>query len=802
MYVRINALFFSIFVTLLPSQALADRLAEAQRLKGEGKWHEALQQLREEVASPRFTLQATTHAVNVRQNLLVMLGEYAALHGADEKTDAEARAVYEEGRKIASSRANQAILDNGMAVYWSKTHRNGLALPHMRRDLQHWLDTSDSQRIMLGYHALAVAITDMGQLDLAAHYRAKALETARSYYVVGSRPTAIQEWLNYWTVLGEFMSHAATRGDMDELEALWKLREPIAARYINPIAITLADAAEHFGIAGDAKRALEFIVRAHASWAVDRARFPQNVQTLVDITVICKSANVSRLGGHYKQAVEQFAKCDDLNKAAGMKDADISQVLRGAAYEGAGDLASAARAYQVAIDAAERTRGSFTVAERGNFFRTVLRRPYWGQIRVLARSAAADGGDAAFFRALQVSELVRARQLGELLDPEASRRVSAEGLAAMQRRLKPDEVILAYTVTDTEIILLVMASTATRAIPIKYEPAAFRAQATAIAADLGKPHSAMDTLNARLAELGRLLIAPAAGDLQGKRRITVLPDGLMNLVPFELLSYAAQGYRPLYRDYIVVNSPSLLFVEHAERARPRESSSSLFAMADPVYPKNPTLKVLEEDELRAVTKRNSRYLSYFTALPETRTEVQAIGGLFGGEKVQLLLGEQALESAIKKADLSAFRFLHFATHGVIGNEVPGLQEPALVLGAEPGEDGFLTMSEVSRLKVNAEITVLSACNTGSGEFVEGEGVMGMSRAFLAAGSRSVIVSLWPVASKATERLMVSFYGHLRRGNDPAGALRAAKLEFIELAAKAGTAEVHPFFWAPFILLGG
>ena len=138
----------------------------------------------------------------------------------------------------------------------------------------------------------------------------------------------------------------------------------------------------------------------------------------------------------------------------------------------------------------------------------------------------------------------------------------------------------------------------------------------------------------------------------------------------------------------------------------------------------------------------------------------------------------------------------------LGGEVPGVGEPALVLGEEPNEDGFLTSSEVGKLKIGAELTVLSACNTGSGEFVTGEGVMGMSRAFLAAGSRSVVVSLWPVASKQTERLMVDFYRHLRGGKPAAEALRAAKLDLIEQARKTGSIEAHPFFWAPFILLGG
>ena len=129
-----------------------------------------------------------------------------------------------------------------------------------------------------------------------------------------------------------------------------------------------------------------------------------------------------------------------------------------------------------------------------------------------------------------------------------------------------------------------------------------------------------------------------------------------------------------------------------------------------------------------------------------------------------------------------------------GGEVPGVGEPALVLGREDSEDGFLKASEAERLSLNAELTVLSACNTGSGEYVNGEGVMGISRSFLIAGSKSVLVSLWPVASKATEDLMVLFYGYIQDDVPADTALRAAKQDIMDTRP-------HPFFWAPFILVG-
>ena len=121
------------------------------------------------------------------------------------------------------------------------------------------------------------------------------------------------------------------------------------------------------------------------------------------------------------------------------------------------------------------------------------------------------------------------------------------------------------------------------------------------------------------------------------------------------------------------------------------------------------------------------------------------------------VGDDARESRLKREDLTPYSHLHFATHGVLAGELPTLTEPALVLSEEDGEDGFLTASEVHRLKSTAELVVLSACNTGAGNTVAGEGVIAMGRSFLLAGARTVLVSLWPVDSLATEQMMTRFY---------------------------------------------
>ena len=191
----------------------------------------------------------------------------------------------------------------------------------------------------------------------------------------------------------------------------------------------------------------------------------------------------------------------------------------------------------------------------------------------------------------------------------------------------------------------------------------------------------------------------------------------------------------------------------------------------------------------------------FAPLPATRAEVNRIAATLGvpPDSPDIRLGRAANEKDLKALDLGAYRFLHFATHGVLAGDVPYLNQPALVLSQTAdlgGEDGFLTMSEVLRLPLRADMVVLSACQTALGREITGEGVVGLSRAFLYAGSRAAVVSLWPVDDASTAVFMGRFYEHVKGGLPPARALARAKQEL-----RASPAHAHPFYWAPFVFFG-
>jgi CHAT domain-containing protein len=188
----------------------------------------------------------------------------------------------------------------------------------------------------------------------------------------------------------------------------------------------------------------------------------------------------------------------------------------------------------------------------------------------------------------------------------------------------------------------------------------------------------------------------------------------------------------------------------------------------------------------------------FGRLPETATLAENLGKLHGAG-TDLYVGLQANKATFLSEivpRLDQYRWIVFATHGFFGTKGPGLLEPFLALSmVPPGTDGFLKMSDVMSLRLNADIVALTACRTGLGTELSGEGVMSMGRAFQYAGARSVLMTLWPVAEKSSVMLTESFFRLLKQGKSKLEAIKMARSEL------RTTGYDHPFFWAGFVLVG-
>jgi CHAT domain-containing protein len=299
--------------------------------------------------------------------------------------------------------------------------------------------------------------------------------------------------------------------------------------------------------------------------------------------------------------------------------------------------------------------------------------------------------------------------------------------------------------------------------------------------------------------------------------IIFIPDDVLFVLPFELYSpSASKGEFPLLNKSTTYY-PSAVSFELARSAKvPANWRESFLGIAYPITSeqderfvkmqdvpatkapsKGPSSGAAAYSEVPSEEKLKSRGFS-FDPLPGTETEVQSIATLIRERKetADIRLGIEATKRKLLDTDLSQFRFLHFATHGVLAVDT-GIQEPSLVLSVD-GQDPsymFLSMSEILGLKLQSESVVLSACNTGSGVISRAEGVMSLGRAFLAAGAESVTVSLWQVSDDSTVVFMKKYYEGLLSNKKKSVALAEARYAVFASGSK------NPFYWAPFIVIG-
>lgn len=277
-----------------------------------------------------------------------------------------------------------------------------------------------------------------------------------------------------------------------------------------------------------------------------------------------------------------------------------------------------------------------------------------------------------------------------------------------------------------------------------------------------------------LQELHAMLIEPIA-DLLPKspnERVTFIPQDTLFLVPFPALQDEDGKY--LIEKHTVLTSPSIQVISLARQVKEKMTPQSTNLVVG-----NPTMP-----EIEAIPGGERQQLS---SLPGAEAEAQAIAQLL---ETQPLIGNRATEKAVV-TQMQQARLIHMATHGLL-DDTGGVLS-SLALAPEVGNDGFLTATEIFNLNLNAELAVLSACDTGRGR-ITGDGVVGLSRSFISAGAPSVVVSLWAIPDQPTAKLMQEFYQNLQGDMDKATAMRQAML-----ATKKEFPS--PRAWAAFTLIG-
>jgi len=408
-------------------------------------------------------------------------------------------------------------------------------------------------------------------------------------------------------------------------------------------------------------------------------------------------------------------------------------------------------------------------------------------------------------------------------------------ITEVQDLLKSNEALISYFVTKNQVVAFVITPKAVHMIPLFPD----REEARNLIWKLRSEFARMESLASLLEwnpevphklykeifkEVEKLLVADSTVFIAG--------DDALYTIPFEALvrgydqkAFAAmrqqtiQKTMPYFSEYSLLDYlgdhfnfsyiPSAGVLRSLRVLGKRSGATwkeNLIAFADPQFSASEKKDASVPEGSRRMWRelKSSTGITGIARLPETAEEASSVASILGG-KHRIYLRDKASEATLYKQDCSQTRYILFSTHGMLGGDFQNIAEPALVLSLvnnPPGYDGFLTMSEVLGLKLNADLAALSACNT-AGEAREarnGEGFSGLTRSFMYAGARTLVVSHWPVMSLSTVEFMKGFFANLKSGMTKPQAMRASQKK-LRTVVRDSIQYAHPYFWSPFVLVG-
>ena len=401
------------------------------------------------------------------------------------------------------------------------------------------------------------------------------------------------------------------------------------------------------------------------------------------------------------------------------------------------------------------------------------------------------------YRELQNQLRARNPRYASLVEPAAT------DLESVQRDLlDADTALVEYALGDDRSYVWIVerGSVSTAELP-------GRAQLEALARRghlaLSQPQAANG--DEALSALSRVVLEPLER-LTGVKRLAIVTEGALQYIAFAALR--DRSGQPLAHRYEIVSLPSastLLALRRDSPTARTAASASVLVVADPVFAASDPRVHDASPQARAVSaprfERSARDSGAgdLERLWFTRREADSITALAGARHVRRMLDFDASLDRVVQPDLASYRIVHFATHGLLNNRHPELSGLvfSLVDGHGQPRDGFLPAYEIYNLRLNADLVVLSACQTALGEDIRGEGLVGLTRAFMYAGTSRVVASLWRVPDSATAALMERFYrAMIVEQRRPADALRVA-----QDSVRAERRWASPYYWAGFTLVG-
>ena len=667
----------------------------------------------------------------------------------------------------------------------------------------------ESSGVAVGLSSLAQITRDRGDLD-------GAVELFQRSLAIWAK--AAPQGLGVAANLNALGGIERMRGNLDKAWELHsrarEMREKVAPGGLDATE-SLRDLARVAELRGDLDQALELYLQMEERY---QRMAPGTIE---DAMTFQSLGRLHRRQGHLDQAAQSLARAiDALESQIGRFGGSYEMRARfRAGHEGIYrdaveiELARGHDAEAFHLEERSRARSFLTLlAERDLDFRDVpaeleaARRDnaerYDLALRELSRWTPSAGPAAREALVVKLGDLRRERdQIAERIR-SASPRVAAlrepQPLDAEDARkvLDPGTLALSYSVGEEQTALFALTREGglrVKVLPVGEE--ALRREVESFLERVRKPEAG--SADALSRSLYRELIGPVADLVAASDRLLILPDGPLHRLPFGAL----RAERFLIEQKPLHTALSLTVYAAVRASAEPPGAAKLVAFGDPRFPKSAQGKRDLGPALRGFN---------WAPLPNTRREVERIAQVYPGARVYL--GDQATEERAKAVGRDV-RVLHFATHGYTDDRSPLDSALVLTMPEEPraGQDnGLLQAWEIfESVRLDADLVVLSACESALGRELGGEGLIGLTRAFQYAGARSVVASLWNVADRVTAELMARFYRHYAAGLPKDEALRAAQMELIRGPIRLTTSKGQgmkmdasaPFFWAAFELFG-
>ena len=648
-----------------------------------------------------------------------------------------------------------------------------MALPYFEKALKIADATPDAGYQFLTQEAHLETLIDMGQADPAQRLADDILANARQ-----------RDLPQHEAIVLTLLAHVAQRGkDTDAAQRLLHqvLALTQAGGFIRELAAAQSELTDIYRERGDLDQAEQFATQAVATtqasgngWAI-----PQRLQALAEIEV---------QRGRYAEADQVYERAGAiidalLGKYSGVLEKTALIKASSDLYAGhfslvAEQLHDPVKAYNIVEQVRGRVTtdlllaGSVTSADARKDQRTLSEL----RLKLLAARSTAE--------VRKLRDEIFLEEQSRWVTPEISilKAQSHEtmGIAQVQQVLGPSSAILEYVIAEPQSHCLVISSAGARTVAL-----AGRHQIEGLVLAYLKAVKAKQSAHIEARRLYDALVAPA-GDAGRKPDLVIVRDGLLHLVPFDAFLDGADRY--VAEAHTVVYAPSASTFYLLASQHPATATHGLLGVGGIPYSRG-------EMKLVAVTRGYDD--NALTDLPASRDEVLAADTAVHDRANTLLLGANATESAFKRSPLADYRILHLAVHGFASTSDPNRAALVLAKDATAGEDGLLQAAEIVQLKLNADLVILSACDTAVGPVQGEEGIATLSRAFLLAGARTVISTLWSVDDAFSLFLMKQFYQHLAAHEPAPYALAGAKRDMLR---KYGSAAV-PYYWAGYSIEG-